>query len=794
MSVSDSASVGSGDPSSSSTTSRGGDLNRSLTLPDLILYGVGSSVGAGVYSLIGIGASSAGPSVVLSFFLCGVACLFTSLCYAEFAARFPDSSGSAYTFVAATFGEFWGWTVGWNLTLEYGVSAAVVARSWAAYARSLVGAVLGSGARDAAASSSSSYEWSPLAAAVVGACVAVQTCGGVRESARFNAVMTCVNLTVLSAVVVCGLSVTSPVAYRDNLAADFFPRGLSGTAAAAGTLFFSYLGFDMVACLSGEVRDPTTTMPRVVLGSLAVSALVYCTVSFAVVSMVPAAFLSGGASVSNALLANACCAHDEQTAAAAAGDLAACVDPSRCGADGVRRPALLYADYAVSLGALAGLTTATFTCLMGQPRIFYRMARDGLLPEVFAKLHPVTKVPVTSTVVCGIVVSVAALAVPLEPLANMISLGALSVFTFVNASVIVLRGRPASSSSCEQTAAASRTRRTEEDEEENSATVANGEHATDVQEYDVDPYYYGPDVLGKPASSFVDGLRPSGLQEPLLLGTIKEEESEPPTSPVAAYLRMHNNRGRGTAEMEEDSIASTSVGGDDDADGTTTTATSATTTTTTTASHDDKYKDKDNVSAYTFTSLAAALDHHRRVGGDHRSATASSSSAASFDAALADNGSKPASLSAVFALSVTVVSAVLTRTDDDDGNVPSSLRVARLSLVALGAVAAAVSAAALVALPLRSSPVTINDQSLFQCPWVPTVPLLGIACNAALMGSLPWTAWASVGAWTAAGLAAYFGYQRTRRRPRRRQSGRRRRLCGRERGARTRSRTETEDE
>ena len=231
-------------------------LQRTLNLPDIIFYGVGCSVGAGIYSLVGIGAKLAGPSIGLSFFLCGVACCFTSLSYAEFAARVP-LAGSAYTFTYVSFGELCGWLVGWNLTLGYGVSAAVVARSWAEY---LAGFVAGFFVSDESALTwlthapvplfGEDYTCCPLSMVIIGLCTMVLVTGA-KESTRFNTAMTLLNLAVLGFVLFAGVG--SGTVHGDNLT-PVFPHGLSGMARGAGLVFFSYLGFDMVACLSEEVK------------------------------------------------------------------------------------------------------------------------------------------------------------------------------------------------------------------------------------------------------------------------------------------------------------------------------------------------------------------------------------------------------------------------------------------------------------------------------------------------------------------------------------------------------------
>lgn len=413
-------------------------LKRTLHLHDLIFYGVGCSVGAGIYSLVGIGANLAGPSIALSFLLCGVACCFTSLAYAEFAARVP-LAGSAYTFTYVSFGELCGWLVGWNLTLGYAISAAVVARSWAEY---MVGFVEGLISTDVVNLTwltkfpvpllGPDYTCCPLSMVIIGFCTLVLVTGA-KESTRFNTAMTLLNLTVLGFVLMAGIG--SGTVHSDNLD-PIFPHGISGMASGAGLVFFAYLGFDMVACLSEECTNPERNMPIGIIGSLMVSMSIYTTVSLVVVGMAPVSLLGEDVPIINALLANACCTHSDQLLADA---VEACLSFS---CSPILHPVLYYGSRIISFGAIFGLTTATFSCLMGQPRIFFSMAQDGLLYKLYARVHPKTGIPIFGTVITGACTALVACLIDLEFLANAISLGTLQVFTFVNAGILLLRMQP----------------------------------------------------------------------------------------------------------------------------------------------------------------------------------------------------------------------------------------------------------------------------------------------------------------------------------------------------------------
>ncbi|GMH75741.1 hypothetical protein TrLO_g564 [Triparma laevis f. longispina] len=407
-------------------------LSRTLGVFDIILYGVGSSVGAGIYSLIGVGAEEAGPAISLSFLFCGIACIFTSLSYSEFSARVPIA-GSAYTFVYASFGEFAAWLVGWNLTLGYGVSAAVIARSWAEYLSTFIESCGTSVPSCFTHWVIQGVECNPLSVVIILACTVV-LCLGVKESTKFNAGMTIINLCVLLFVLVAG----SPEVTSDSLE-PFAPQGVSGVAKGAGLVFFAYLGFDMVACLSEEVKDPQKNMPIGIIGSLIVSISIYVCLSLVIVGMAPIEILGRLTPISNAFKANGCCSISEMAADVNMYDDDSSYTCLKCEGDDINNNLLFYGSKVINFGALFGLTTACFTCQMGQPRIFYRMAKDGLLFSKFGQLSETSSVPVFGTIMTGLMVSALAFAVDLEALANMISLGTLQVFTFVNAGVIILR-------------------------------------------------------------------------------------------------------------------------------------------------------------------------------------------------------------------------------------------------------------------------------------------------------------------------------------------------------------------
>lgn len=224
-----------------------------------------------------------------------------------------------------------------------------------------------------------------------------------QESAKFNAFVTLLNISVLLFVISYGGTKVTAANWE-----PFMPEGFHGVMTGAGVVFFAYLGFDMVACLAEEVHEPQRTLPKGIIGSLLISMAIYVGVSLVVTGMAPVSALGGDVPLVNAFVYH----H------------------------------VPWAGRIVSFGSIFGLTTAAFTCLMGQPRIFYQMAKDGLLPDVFARLNKKTHVPVASTIFTGLLVAIISFVFDLDFLANVISCGTLQVFTFVNAGVLLLRMKP----------------------------------------------------------------------------------------------------------------------------------------------------------------------------------------------------------------------------------------------------------------------------------------------------------------------------------------------------------------
>ena len=337
--------------------SGGGGLRRTLTGVDLILYGVGSSVGAGIYVMVGLGATIAGPAISLSFLSCGMACILTSLAYAEFAARIPVA-GSAYTYVYVAFGEVLAWIVAWFLILGYGFTASVVARAWADYFGDLIIKVCHAPQFDFPTlwieritewyifGESVHYSFSLLSIVIISLNTWILL-KGAKDSAAFNNAMTIMNCSVLALVITAGFA--SGSVDIENLT-PFVPNHAPSVLQGAGLVFFAFIGFDMVASLSEEVVSPERNMPIGIVGSLIATTFIYVSVSLAVVGMAPVALLGENVPIINALVVNAYCTHEQQLM-----DNASAVCFGGKGAREFIKPALLIVSRIVDTGAIFGL-------------------------------------------------------------------------------------------------------------------------------------------------------------------------------------------------------------------------------------------------------------------------------------------------------------------------------------------------------------------------------------------------------------------------------------------------------
>jgi basic amino acid/polyamine antiporter, APA family len=391
-------------------------LKRTLTGTQLVLLGVGAVIGAGIFVLTGQAAAEhAGPAIMLSFVLAGIACAFAGLCYAEFAAMLPVS-GSAYSYSYATLGEGVAWFIGWCLVLEYLFAASTVAVGWSGYLNAFLGDY-GLALPAVLASAPFAIEAGEfirtgtlinLPAVLVVAFVAGVGYVGITQSAFVNSIVVAIKVTVIVLFIALGAQYVDPGNWEPFIPANEGPGrfGVDGVVRAAAIVFFAYIGFDAVSTAAGEARNPQKDMPIGILGSLAVCTLLYILVCAVLTGIMPYPQLGTPEPVSTALN---------------------------------NYPSLGWLQTAVELAAIAGLTSVILVMLMAQPRIFYSMARDGLLPKLFGKVHPKYRTPHVGTVIVGIVAAGLAGFLPIGLLGEIVSMGTLLAFATVCAGVLVLR-------------------------------------------------------------------------------------------------------------------------------------------------------------------------------------------------------------------------------------------------------------------------------------------------------------------------------------------------------------------
>lgn len=387
----------------------GPELERSIGTFSLMMFGVGATVGTGIFFVLQEAVPDAGPAVVVSFLVAGLAAGLSAICYAELASAIPVS-GSTYSYAYHSLGELVAMVIAACVLLEYGVSSAAVAVGWSGYFNELTGAVLGVSLPEELSYSPVPYEDSPTGWINLPAVVLVLLCmlllvRGASESARANTVMVVIKLAVLGLFVVVGLT-----AFEADRFDAFWGAGAAGVSAAAATIFFSFIGLDAVSTAGEEVRDPQRALPRAIMGALAVVITVYVLVAVAGVGAQPASEFeapeqqSAGLSV---ILANI-------TGSSVPGTI-------------------------LAAGAVISIFSVTLVTLYGQTRILFAMGRDGMLPARFAKVNPRTLTPTYNTVVVAVVVALIAGFVPSDYLWDTVSIGTLGAFIVVALGVLVLR-------------------------------------------------------------------------------------------------------------------------------------------------------------------------------------------------------------------------------------------------------------------------------------------------------------------------------------------------------------------
>ncbi|MBW4666627.1 MAG: amino acid permease [Cyanomargarita calcarea GSE-NOS-MK-12-04C] len=379
-------------------------LERSLGLFALIALGIGSIVGVGIFVITGqVAANYTGPSIVLSFVLAALGCACVGLCYAEFASLIPVA-GSAYTYAYATLGELLAWIVGWDLALEYLLSASTVSVGWSGYLVSLL--------HDVGITLPPKLSQAPCnlpAMGLVGLMTGLLVMG-IRKSTQFNNIIVVVKLVAIFLFIGFGIFCISPqnwLPFIPENTGEFGVFGWSGVVRGSGIIFFAYIGFDALATVTQEAYKPQRDIPIAMLVSLLISTILYIGVALVLTGIVPYKLLN-------------------------------VPDPIAVGVNamGIR---FVWLRLVVKIAAIAGLSSVVLVSLMAQARVLYSMGKDGLLPALFTQVHPQFKTPYVATIISGAIAMVLAGVLPLEVLAELVSIGTLLAFLIVVIAVLVLR-------------------------------------------------------------------------------------------------------------------------------------------------------------------------------------------------------------------------------------------------------------------------------------------------------------------------------------------------------------------
>jgi len=426
-------------------------LKRTLTATNLTTLGIGAIIGAGIFVLTGQAAAQyAGPAIVISFIISGLACAFAGLCYAEFASMIPIA-GSAYTYAYSTLGEFLAWIIGWDLILEYLFAASTVSVGWSGYVVSFLkdfgvfipaqlSAAAGTVLVDIPKNILPDFAaggWKPITDALtkdlsthhivmnslphvtaiinlpamfIVAALTLLLVIGIRESANFNNIMVIVKVSVIILFIAIGFAFIKSGNWHPFIPAntgEWGHFGWSGILRGAGVIFFAYIGFDAVSTAAQEAKNPQKHMPIGILGSLSISTVLYILVAIVLTGIVSYTSLN-------------------------------VADPVAIGVNAMG-DSMFWLRPIIKIAAIAGLSSVILVMLMGQPRIFYSMSKDGLLPPVFSKVHKKFKTPYISTIITGSVAMILAGILPIGILGELVSIGTLLAFAIVCVSIIVLR-------------------------------------------------------------------------------------------------------------------------------------------------------------------------------------------------------------------------------------------------------------------------------------------------------------------------------------------------------------------
>ena len=381
-------------------------LKRTLTALDLTLLGIGAIIGTGIFVLTGTAAANqAGPAIIVSYMAAGLACGFAALCYAEFAAMIPIA-GSAYTYSYATLGEIFAWMIGWDLILEYAVGSMTVAIGWSGYfQRILAGFGITLPTWMSAAPAAAPGAVINLPAVVIVLLIMILLVVGVRESARFNAAMVAVKVAAVLFFIVAGVWYVEPENWT-----PFMPYQWAGVMTGAAVVFFAYIGFDAVSTTAEEAKNPSRDLPIGIIASLVICTILYVVVAAVLTGIVPVVDYKGNPQFLNAPVGYALAVIGQDWAAGL-----------------------------VSAGAVAGITSVLLVMLMSQPRIFFAMSRDGLLPRGVSKVHPKFGTPYITTIITCVAVAIVAGLTQIQVVGEMTSIGTLFAFVVVCAAVLVLR-------------------------------------------------------------------------------------------------------------------------------------------------------------------------------------------------------------------------------------------------------------------------------------------------------------------------------------------------------------------